>query len=226
MMKSKINYWLTEWKWRFVGFFGKLIIDLLFLSTRIDTIGIENVKDALYANKVIGAFWHSRILLVSYLFKGWNGAILVSASDDGEYVARVLRRQGQHPIRGSTNKGGLRALATMIRELNQGRPGAIIPDGPQGPRFKVQPGVITMAKKSGHAIMPMSYSAKRIKIFNSWDRFIFPYPFTTCRLVYGNLIYVPSGADKETEADCQAKLEAELRRITTDVDSYFGHFID
>lgn len=225
-MRSKIKKWLTEGKWKLIGFFGKLIIDLLFLSTRIENIGFEKVKDVVYSNKVIGAFWHSRILLISYMFKGWNAAILVSASDDGEYVARVIKRQGHQPVRGSTNKGGLRAIATMIRELRQGKPGVVIPDGPQGPRFKVQPGVITMAKKTGYAILPISYSAKNMKIFNSWDRFIFPYPFTTCRLIYGNLIYVPSDADKDTEADCQAKLEAELRRITRDVDSHFGHFID
>jgi lysophospholipid acyltransferase (LPLAT)-like uncharacterized protein len=226
MMKSKINHWLTEWKWKLIGFFGKLLIDLLFLSTRNDAIGFEKVKDVVYSNKVIGAFWHSRILLVSYRFKGWNAAILVSASDDGEYVARVIKGQGHHPIRGSTNKGGLRAIAGMIRELKKGRPGVVIPDGPQGPRFKVQPGVITLAKKTGYAILPITYSAKKMKIFNSWDRFIFPYPFTTCRLIYGNLIYVPSDADRESEAACLKKLEAELRRITKEADSHFGHFID
>ena len=225
-MKLNLNQWLTEWKWKFIGMSGKLFIDLLFFTTRIDAVGFEKVKAVVYSNKMIGAFWHSRILLVSYLFKGWNAAILVSASEDGEYVARVIKRQGHQPIRGSTNKGGLRALATMIRQLNQGRPGAVIPDGPQGPRFKVQPGVVTMAKKTGYAILPISYSAKRMKIFNSWDRFIFPYPFTTCRVIYGNLIYVPPDADKETELSCQTQLEAELRRITMDADSHFGHFID
>ena len=225
-MKLNANHWLTEWKWKLIGFFGKLLIDLLFLSTRNDAIGFEKVKDVVYSNKVIGAFWHSRILLISYLFKGWNAAILVSASDDGEYVARVIKRQGHQPIRGSTNKGGLRALARMIRELNQGRPGVVIPDGPQGPRFKVQPGVITLAKKTGYAILPISYSAKKMKIFNSWDRFLFPYPFTTCRVIYGNLIYVPSDADKKAESNYQTQLEAELRRITTNADNHFGHFID
>jgi lysophospholipid acyltransferase (LPLAT)-like uncharacterized protein len=225
-MKSNRNQWRTESKWELVGVFGKLFIDLLFLTIRIDSIGFEKVIPAIASKKVIGAFWHSRILLISYLFRGWNAAILVSASKDGEYVARVIEKQGHEPIRGSTSKGGLRALAAMIRCLNQGRPGVVIPDGPQGPRFKVQPGVITLAKKTGCAILPISYSAKRIKVFNSWDRFILPYPFTNCRVIYGKLLYVPKDADREAELKCRMQLEMELRRITEDADTYFGHRID
>jgi lysophospholipid acyltransferase (LPLAT)-like uncharacterized protein len=150
----------------------------------------------------------------------------VSASDDGEYVARIIEKQGHRPIRGSTTKGGLRALAAMIRQLNQGHPGVVIPDGPQGPRFKVQPGVITLAKKTGCSIVPISYSAKKIKIFNSWDRFILPYPFTRCRVIFGDLVYVPENADRNTELRCQLQLENELRRITADADAHFGHIID
>ncbi|MBW1696302.1 MAG: lysophospholipid acyltransferase family protein [Deltaproteobacteria bacterium] len=225
-MKLKHSPWVSEFKWRLIGAFGKWFIDLLFFSTRIESVGLEAVKPVLYSRRVIGAFWHSRILLVSYIFKGWNASILVSASDDGEYIARIIKRQGHKSIRGSTTKSGLRALAAMIRCLNRGQPGVVIPDGPQGPRFKVQPGVITLAKKTGCAILPISYSARKIKVFNSWDRFILPYPFTTCRIIYGNPIYVPEDADKELESRCQLKLESELRRITEDVDAYFGHIID
>ncbi len=218
--------WLTEFKWKSIGVFGKLLIDLLFLTTRIESIGYEELEPALNSKKVIGAFWHSRILLVSYIFKGWDASILVSASDDGEYVARIIEKQGHRPIRGSTTKGGLRALAAMIRQLNQGHPGVVIPDGPQGPRFKVQPGVITLAKKTGCSIVPISYSAKKIKIFSSWDRFILPYPFTRCRVIYGDLVHVPENADRNTELGCQLQLENELRRITADADAHFGHIID
>ena len=121
---------------------------------------------------------------------------------------------------------GRRALARLIQLLRDGRPGVVIPDGPQGPRFKVQPGVVMMAKKAGIPIVPISYSAKRIKVFNSWDRFILPYPFTTCRMIYGHPIYVPENADKEQEALYTARLEAELCRITREADHHFGHRID
>ena len=219
------NSWLVEFKWRIIGTLLKLFIDALFGTTRIETFGFDKVRRLYDHKEGIAAFWHSRILLFSYLFKGWKATILVSASNDGEYVARVIKKQGHEPVRGSTSRGGLRAAGYMIRRLNQGKRGVVIPDGPQGPRFRVQAGVLTLAKKTGLPIVPMAYSAKKIKIFNSWDRFILPYPFTTCRVVYGEPVYVPSDSDKETEEKYRVRLEQELRRITTEADNYFGHTI-
>ena len=168
----------TELKWRLVGLLGKLIVDLIFATSRIDITGCENAMALIRSGSIIGAIWHSRILMFSYLFKGWGVAILVSASDDGEIIARILQRQGYDPVRGSTTRGGLRAMATLIKRVRNGRHACIIPDGPQGPRLQVQPGIITLAKKTGAPIIPMTYSAHHAKIFSSWDRFMLPRPFT------------------------------------------------
>ncbi|MBN1931223.1 MAG: lysophospholipid acyltransferase family protein [Desulfobacterales bacterium] len=215
-----------EIKWNLIGILGKLFIDLLFFTTRIESVGLENLLPIIQSKKFIFAFWHSRILLVSYIYKNYNGATLVSQSKDGEIIAQILQRQGHQTIRGSTSKGGLRALACLIKEIKgKQKPGAVIPDGPRGPRFKAQPGVITLAKKTGYPILPVSYSAKKIKIFQSWDRFILPYPFTTCRFVYGHPLYVPQAADKDTEKQYLIRLENELCRITCAGDRYFGHNI-
>jgi lysophospholipid acyltransferase (LPLAT)-like uncharacterized protein len=225
-MKTKFREALNNLKWILVGIIGKLIIDILFFSTKIETVEFDKVSTHFSSKKFILACWHSRILFVGYFFKGWRGAALVSSSKDGEFIARVLQKQGYETIRGSSSRGGLRALANMIKYLKEKkRPGAIIPDGPRGPRFKVQPGIITLAKKTGYPVVPVSYSAKKIKIFKSWDRFILPFPFTTCRLIYGDPVYVASDADKEEENRCKNRLEKELNRITRDVDSYFGHII-
>lgn len=218
----------TEIKWRTIGTAAKLFIDTLFATTRIEIIGFDAVKDLYDKKQGIAVFWHSRILLISYLYKGWNACILTSQSRDGEYIARLVERQGHEPIRGSTGKGkgGVRAGALLIKRLRAGRSAVIIPDGPQGPRFIVHPGVITLAKKTGLPIGPITYSAKRIKIFNSWDRFILPMPFTTCRVIYGNPVRVPADADKETEEEYRLILENEMRRITTEADAHFDHVIE
>ena len=217
----------TELKWKLVGTFGKFLVDFIFSTSVIEIRGQKPFERLLKSRKYIMAIWHSRILLVSYLFKGTNASILVSRSDDGEIIARILQAQGQKTVRGSTKKGGLRAVARLIKNLRDHRgPGAIIPDGPQGPRFQVQPGVIMLAKKTGHPIIPVSYSAKKIKVFSSWDRFILPYPFTRCRLVYGKLIPVPEDADPIGLENCRIALESELNRITQLADRHFGHQID
>jgi lysophospholipid acyltransferase (LPLAT)-like uncharacterized protein len=222
----KLKHSKSEMRWQLVGILGKWLVDLLCFSLRLRVIGYEKVRSVMASRRFILGFWHSRILVTSYMHKGWKGVIMASRSGDGEIIARVVERQGHEAVRGSTGKGGLRALAGMIKSLNaKDRPGAMIPDGPQGPRFRIQPGIITLAQKTGCPIIPASFSARKIKVFNSWDRFVVPYPFTRASLVYGEPVYVPMNADKRALEDCRLMLEAELRRITFSHDRYFGHFI-
>ncbi len=218
---------LTELKWRLVGVLGKWIVDAIFAFASVRIDGDKAVKSILDSRRFILAFWHSRILLLSYLHKGWDGLILVSQSDDGEIIARIVARQGHEPIRGSSSRGGLRALAGLIKKLKERpRPAVIIPDGPRGPRFKVQPGIITLAKKTGYPILPVSYSAKTAKIFNSWDRFMVPLPGTACQIRYGVPLWVPPDADGPETQNRRKALETELCRITQIVDAAFGRELE
>jgi lysophospholipid acyltransferase (LPLAT)-like uncharacterized protein len=216
----------SERQWRLVGIFGKWAVDLLCSSLRIQVVGHEKIRSILDSRRFVLGFWHSRILVTSYMHRGGNGVVMTSRSGDGEIIARITQRQGHEVVRGSTGKGGLRALARQIKRLNsEDRPGGMIPDGPQGPRFRVKPGIITLAQKTGYPIIPTSYSARKIKILNSWDRFMVPCPFTRVRFVYGEPVYVPRKADKYMLENCRLSLEQELRRITFSHDRYFGHYI-
>jgi 1-acyl-sn-glycerol-3-phosphate acyltransferase len=115
----------------------------------------------------------------------------------------------------------------MIKRIrNDHRPGGVVPDGPQGPREKVQAGVIYLAQKTGYPIVPVTYSAKRCKVFNSWDRFIFPFPATPCVLIYGQPIRVPPDSDLDQIQRCAQALEDELKRITAVADARFDHVLD
>ena len=213
-------------KWWLVGWLGKRLVDLIGSTMRIRVVDFEKARAEIESRRFIFAFWHSRILMVSYLYKGWGVAALVSSSKDGEIMAQILKRQGQETIRGSTSRHGVQALARLIKVLKEEiRPGAVVPDGPRGPRFKVQPGVITLAQKTGYPIVPLSYSAERIKIFASWDRFMLPYPFTKGSVIYGTPISVLCKLDAETRELYRARLEEELNRITKKVDQYYGHAI-
>jgi lysophospholipid acyltransferase (LPLAT)-like uncharacterized protein len=214
----------TGIKWRLIGLTGKVLIDFLFLFAPIEKKNYSAVCRLIETRRFIFALWHSRLLLPCYIYKGFNFSAMVSNSADGEIVAQVLQRQGHKTIRGSTRKGGLRALIRQIADMRtHGRPGVVIPDGPQGPRHKVQPGVIVLAQKTGCPIIPLAYSSKRRKIFNSWDRFILPYPWTKGVITYGRPIEVPPKADIEIRESCARQLEQELNRITAQADEYFGH---
>lgn len=217
---------MMEFKWRTVGKLGSMLVDFIFRTCDLDFRGNKPLEPLMKSRKYIWAIWHSRILMFSYVYKGLNASILVSRSEDGEIIARILQAQGQETVRGSTSKGGLRALSRLIKTLRiDNRPGVIIPDGPRGPRFKVQPGVILLAKKTGYPIVPATYSARKMKVFSSWDRFMLPFPFTKCRMVYGRPVYVPANADQAGMEKCRKYLENELNRITFAADISFGHRI-
>lgn len=226
-MIHRLRKAITELKYNTIGILGKIIIDLIFITTKIDIIGFEKVKHVIDSREVILAFWHSRILLISYLYKKQNGVIMVSPSGDGEIIARIIQKQGHETVRGSTSKKGRRALIQLIKTIkNKKKPGVVIPDGPLGPRFKAQPGIITLAKMTGYAIVPVSYSAKHMAIFPSWDRFILPYPFTRCRVEYDYPIYVPKNIEKREEKILLADFEKTLNEITLNVDRHFNHYIN
>lgn len=211
-------------KWWLIGWAGKLFIDFLFLFSRVQTIGYEPIAELVQSRRFIFAFWHSRILLLCYRYRNLNASIMVSNSGDGEIIAQVLGRHGHRTVRGSTRKGGLRALIQQIDDMRtHQRPGVVIPDGPQGPRHKVQRGVILLAQKTGVPIIPLAYSAKRRKVFNSWDRFMLPFPWTKGVVTYGRPIEVKPDADESTINTGMLELEAELNRITKEADDYFGH---
>jgi len=191
---------------------------------KIELRGFEKVRPIINSRKFIYAAWHSRLLLPNYLSRGLEGTAMVSASEDGEFVARILKRQGHEAFRGSTTRGGIKALSALIKKLKEKqRPCIIIPDGPQGPKFKVKSGIIILARETGYPILPFSCSAKRMKVFASWDRFILPYPFTKCLGIYGKPFYVPKDADKDDLMRCRNLLEKELNRLTIEADSYFSY---
>ncbi|MBU4414488.1 MAG: lysophospholipid acyltransferase family protein [Proteobacteria bacterium] len=202
------------------------MIDILFYTIRIKLRGFEKVRHIFNSRKFIYAAWHSRLLLPNYLSRELEGTAMVSSSEDGEFVARILKRQGHEAFRGSTTRGGIKALSALIKKLKEKqRPSIIIPDGPQGPRFKVKLGIIILARETGYPILPFSYSAKKMKVFASWDRFILPYPFTKCIGIYGNPLFVPKDADKNDLNRYRILLEKELGCLTTEADGYFNHKI-
>ena len=144
-------------------------------TSRIIPHGEEIVSRLKREGKVfIYTFWHGRQILLPYVRRMDTIDALISQSKDGEYIARTIRFFGMDSVRGSTSKGSRRALAQLTRSLKGGRLIALTPDGPMGPKHKVKPGVIYIAKKMGVPIVPLSFGAKRKKIFYGWDEFHAP----------------------------------------------------
>ncbi len=208
---------------RLVPFLGWLFISLIGKTVRLKVVGEEPVKAIKRAGgHVIYAFWHNRLLLITYALSHRGIIVLVSASRDGEYISRTIHKFGTGTVRGSTTFRGAKALLQMARKLKSGSDGAVTPDGPQGPRYKVQPGVVHLAKKTGLPIVPVTYGVERKTVLSSWDTFIIPHPLSRAVLIYGSPVEVPrEGSDEALEAKRQ-ELERGLRDITRQADEYFG----
>jgi lysophospholipid acyltransferase (LPLAT)-like uncharacterized protein len=146
--------------------------------------------------------------------------ILISRHRDGELITRTVRHFGLETVRGSSTRGGIAGIKGLARALQEGYDVCIAPDGPRGPRCKVQPGVIQLARITGFPVFPFTFSAFPRKVLSSWDRFIIPYPFSRGVFVFGEPISVDRAA---TEEEIEAKtllLEERLQEITKVADRY------
>ncbi|MBD3237861.1 MAG: DUF374 domain-containing protein, partial [Candidatus Eisenbacteria bacterium] len=170
---------------RWVGRGGSRLIRALGRTWRLRVIGAEHEAEARAGGGFIYTFWHGRLLPLTYLRRGRGIVVLVSLGRDGEYISQVIHRLGFATVRGSSSRGGLRALLEMARRGRAGQALAFTPDGPRGPRGRVQPGVLITAQRAGIPILPMSVSARPGRFLASWDRMLIPGPFARLALVFG-----------------------------------------
>jgi len=183
---------------------GWLYLRFTGATTRIR---IANAADG---RRVIYASWHSQLALMLYVLRDRGIFALVSRSKDGEYVARILRSFGFNTVRGSTSRGAAQSVMELVERGRQGFPLAITPDGPRGPKHKVQQGVVYMSQKTGMEILPVGVGLSRKIVFNSWDNFELPLPFGKAAVVYGEPIKVSENDRLEAKA---AELEEALNAL-------------
>jgi lysophospholipid acyltransferase (LPLAT)-like uncharacterized protein len=188
-LKQKIQIFLAD------RFFYTLI-NVVGKTTRFEIEGIEHLQKIQQNGEIpIYAFWHNRIFLLTYYFRNQKIVVMASQSFDGEYIARFIQRFGYGAVRGSSTRGGIKALAQMIRLMENGFPAAFTIDGPKGPRYVARIGACLLAKKTGNPILPISVEAEKFWEVSSWDRLQIPQPFRRAKIIFAEPIYVSSNAD-------------------------------
>jgi lysophospholipid acyltransferase (LPLAT)-like uncharacterized protein len=138
--------------------------------------------------------WHEALLPLLWHHRRQGVAILVSEARDGRYLAEFATRLGYRLLFGSSTRGGARALLQAVRAVEAGIPVAITPDGPQGPRRVMKPGILAAAERGGAVVLPIHAEAERAWRLRSWDRFMIPKPFSRVRIGYGPPLAVPEGS--------------------------------
>lgn len=159
-------------------------------------------------------FWHRCVLPATWLFRRRGIAVMTSQSLDGEFIARVIRRFGFVPVRGSSTRGGRRALLEMDRMLAQRQAVAFTIDGPRGPAFVAKKGPVLLARSSGAPITAFYVAVQRAWVLNTWDRLVIPKPFSRILVRVARKMAVPRDADETAMERFHAEMQAALQRVT------------
>ena len=195
-------------KVRIFGCVGYYVVQGICRTNRLTVSGLECIRESVQQGHNIFALWHSRLFYLVYFYcrhvKTPQTSILISLSRDGDYGQALVGRFKQDAVRGSSSRGGAKAAWALAGRLAAGNNLALTPDGPRGPAFQVQEGVVRLAQVTHSPIIPVSYDASRKWTLRSWDRFILPKPFGRIHMALGEPIQVPADASPEdVKAYCQ-----------------------
>ena len=163
---------------------------------------------------VIFCLWHNRLAISMMVHRRYPRklAALVSASKDGALLAAVLGKFGVEQVRGSSSRRGPQALLELTTRGEMGYDLAVTPDGPKGPRYVVQAGVISLAQVTGFPIIAVTCNTSRKICLKSWDRFQIPLPFSRCEVILSEPISVPRDASAARREELRQELQDRLER--------------
>lgn len=228
-MRKKIKKYIKQFLKSafFTAFLGKLMYYyglLVWKTTRWDIIGLNQFYPIWDKDKsIILTIWHGRIMMVPYF---WNKKhplnALVSPHNDGRIAATFLKKVGFGIIDGSSNDGANAAAISLLRSLEKDEAIAIIPDGPRGPRMKMNKSPLYFAKKTEKALFGASYSIKHCIIMKTWDAMVIPLPFSRGVFNLTEPYYIPADATEEDIEKYRQALEDELNKMTHRSDKVLG----
>jgi hypothetical protein len=198
---------------RLIIWLGYGIIRLIGPTLRVSTSYEEGAQRTLDQRPLIASFWHSCMIPATYIFRDMGIRVMSSNSYDGEYMGRIIHKFGFLAVKGSSTRNAVRALLGLRRALEEGWTVAFTLDGPRGPRHKVKPGPVALARSSGLSLTMFHAAVDRAWVLNTWDRLMIPMPFSRVLVRVGKLIPVPEDATDEDIERYTAELQSALDRV-------------
>ncbi len=195
------------------------VIRLIGSSLKLEIRGWEKYEGV--GNAVI-AGWHGRSFLALLFFRNKGLYVMTSLSRDGQIQTKIFENFGFQAIRGSSSRGGAKALAESIRTLKKGGVLAMTPDGPRGPAGRIQPGVMMMSKKSGAKLIPTGLASEKRWVLSTWDKYMLPKPFSRAVIIFGDAVVVPPDADDAKLEECRRELERRVHEVQREADGLMG----
>jgi hypothetical protein len=180
---------IEGWRARWLIAFGYRLLQIWARTLRFELEDRANVIGTPANERYIGALWHNRLLLLPFVIKRYlpqrRGAALISPSRDGALLADLVERFGFEVVRGSSSRKGAAAIRQLADVIASGRDAVITPDGPRGPAYQLDQGIVFLAQLSGAAVVPINMEYSSYWRVKSWDRFILPKPFSRVRVLFG-----------------------------------------
>jgi len=185
----------------------RFFISLIGNTCRVQiTSGQKVIEEILKEKKpVIFSFWHNRIFFLSHFLhtrihkKKLKLTVLISASKDGELIAKVVESWGGVAVRGSSSRQGVSALKSLYKIIKKGNHAVVTtPDGPRGPKYQFQFGTLFLSSVTKIPVIPISCTFKNAWVFNSWDKFMVPKPFSRVSVHIGKPVFITEELNQET----------------------------
>src|SRR5436190_5221313 len=199
---------------RLISTAGYRLIAVLGSTLRWRTDGLEHLDAIIKSGRQpIMVFWHGRILPATFYFRRRGIVVITSENFDGEWIAGIIERFGYGTARGSTSRGGRKALLQLTRDLAAGKPAGFTLDGPRGPARVAHPGAVWLAKATGNPVLPFHLEADRHWTLDSWDRTQIPKPSATVSIAMGAPFDVPHDADAAAIESSRLLLESHLSAL-------------
>ena len=192
---------------------GYWFIRLIGPTLRVSVSREDGAQQTVGQRPLIGSFWHACMIPATYMCRNLGVSVMSSNSYDGEYMGRIIRKFGFVAVKGSSSRNAVRALLGLRRALQEGWPVAFTLDGPRGPRYKVKPGPVALARSSGVPLTMFHMAVDRAWVLNSWDRMMIPKPFSRVLMRFGKLIEVPRDASDDELERYQQDLQDSLDRV-------------
>ena len=192
---------------------GYWVIRLIGPTLRVCISFEDGGQTTLGQRPLIGSFWHSCLIPATYICRNLGVRVMSSNSYDGEYMGRIIHKFGFVAVKGSSTRNAVRALLGLRRALGEGWTVAFTLDGPRGPRHKVKPGPVALARSSGVPLTIYHAAVDKAWVLHTWDRLMIPAPFSRVLVRVGKLIPVPADASDEDVERYSAELQASLDRV-------------
>lgn len=215
ILRTKLAYSVICW-------IGAKYIKFVSFTNSWSFINKKYVENLWKKNEAfILCFWHGRLLMMPL---SWNKKkkinVLISTHSDGQLLSKTVKHFNIETITGSSSKGGSEAIRNIIKSLKSGISIGMTPDGPRGPRMKVNSAIIKIASLTGHKIVPLSYSVKKKFFLNSWDKFLVALPFGKGCFVWGKPIKIKKNISTNEDLKLSKRLENNLLKLTKKADRY------